>query len=330
MYYALLFVAAILFSGQFLFTKVFQKYNGDSLKTTLKLIFFSYITIAIFFFVKAQIGADEVRFGFSWFTLAMTLAVALVSMTCVYLSVKVLGVGNTSVYSTFMMVGSMALPSIVGILAYGETEKLGLKLIAIAIMLAATVFTTGDDDTKSNKKAIFYYIGVFLLNGLVGVLFTIHQNQPELAAYSELVKDAQGVLHLEANSDVFLSWYGVSTAVLSGLLLLVFKLLDKAKAMQALSENGEKAVAGTKGSLLPSLLVAVGYGVFNGMGNYFIAISTIKVGASVTFPVVNGGTILVSTLLGVFLYKEKAGWKTWLGCSLVLIATILFALAQPA
>ncbi len=326
MYYALLFVAAILFSGQFLFTKTFQKYNGDSLKTTLKLTFFAYITIAVFFFVKAQIGADGLRFGFSWFTLAMTLGIAVISTSCVYLGVKVLGIGNTSVYSTFMMVGSMALPSVVGILAYGETEKLALKLIAIVLMLAATVFTTGDDGTKSNKKAILYYIGVFFLNGLIGVLFTVHQNQPVWSAYYELI-DGKAV----SNSDVFMSWYGISTAILSGTLLLVFKILEKTKVKeQTLPENTETTGAGTRGVFIPSLLVAIGYGVFNGMGNYFIAISTIKVGASVTFPIVNGGTILVSTLLGLFLYKEKAGWKTWLGCTLVLIATVLFALAQPA
>ena len=332
MYYALLFVAAVLFSGQFLFTKTFQKYNGDSLKTTLKLTFFAYITIALFFFIKAQIGADGLRFGFSWFTLAMTLGIAVISTSCVYLGVKVLGIGNTSVYSTFMMVGSMALPSLVGILAYGETEKLALKLIAIALMLAATVFTTGDNNTKSNRKAIFYYIGVFILNGLIGVLFTVHQNQPLWSAYYELV-DGTAV----SNSDVFMSWYGISTAILSGVLLLVFKVLEKKtggkptfEETENLPQTEQRVGAGMRGVFLPSLLVAIGYGIFNGMGNYFIAISTIKVGASVTFPIVNGGTILTSTLFGLLLYKEKATWKTWVGCALVLIATILFAFAQPA
>ena len=108
-YYILLFVAAILFAGQFLFTKQFQRYNGDSLNSTLKLSFFAYLTIAVFFFIKAQIGAEWFRFGFSWFTLCMTLGIAVVSISCVYLGVKVLGIGNMSVYSTSMRLGSGSL-----------------------------------------------------------------------------------------------------------------------------------------------------------------------------------------------------------------------------
>ena len=325
MYYALLFVAAILFSGQFLFTKAFQRYNGDSLKTTLKLIFFAYITIAVFFFIKAQIGASGLRFGFSWFTLAMTFGIAIVSISCVYLSVKVLGVGSTSVYSTFMMVGSIVLPSVVGILVYNETQKIFLKLIALAVMIVATILTSGGDGAKSDKKAIFYYIGVFFLNGLIGVLFTVHQNHPDLVAYSEFVDGVK-----ISNSDVFMSWYGISTLILSGALLLVFNVSKKKAVCDNSGDNEKTSAQNISKALLPSLFMAICYGVFNGMGNYFIAISTIKVGASVTFPIVDGGCILVSTLLGLLLYKEKTGWKMWLGCALVLIATVLFAFAQPA
>ena len=323
MYYALLFIAAIMFSGQFLFTKAFQRYNGDSLKTTLKLIFFAFSTIAVFFFIKAQIGANGFRFGFSWFTLAMTFGIAVVATSLAYLSVKVLGVGSMSVYSTFMMVGSLVLPSTVGILVYNETQNLVLKLVALTVMIVATILTTGGDGAKSDKKAIFYYIGVFILNGMIGVLFTIHQNHPDLVAYSEFVDGVK-----VSNSDVFVCWNGISTAVLSGVLLLVFNF-SKKKAVcdnsADSSENAKTTELTMRGSFLPSLFFAVCYGIFEGLGNYFIAISTIKVGASVTFPIVDGGCILVSTLLGLLVYKEKTGWKIWLGCALVLIATVMFA-----
>ncbi|MBQ4269263.1 MAG: hypothetical protein IJB97_06420, partial [Clostridia bacterium] len=135
-YYILLFIAALMFAGQFLFTKQFQRLNGNSLGSTVKLSFFAFIVIAIFFFVKAQIGADGFRFGFSWFTLLMTLGIAVVSVTCTYLGVKLLGIGDMSVYSAFMMIGSMVLPSFVGIAFYGE-ELTWLKGIAIFLMLLA-------------------------------------------------------------------------------------------------------------------------------------------------------------------------------------------------
>lgn len=325
-YYLLLFISAVLFSGQFLFTKQYQRYNGDSLRSTLKLSFFAYITIAIFFFIKANVGVESLRFGFSWFTLLMTLGVAVVSVLCMYLGVKVLGIGNMAVYSTFMMIGSMVLPSLVGVTVYGEKLTL-LKGAALLLMLVAVFFTSGNDDTKSNKKALLFYISVFILNGLVGVLFTIHNNQPTWSAYWETVNGVPVV-----NSDVFMSWYGISTALLSGVLLCISKCKDKKKSEELNASIVKTAGAGMQRTMLFSLAIAVGYGVANGMGNYFISISTAPnaLGSSVTFPIVNGGTILVSTLMGIFLYKEKATWKTWVGCVCVLIATVLFMFAQNA
>ena len=78
--------------------------------------------------------------------------------------------------------------------------------------------------------------------------------------------------------------------------------------------------------LLVSIAIGAGYGVFNGLGNYFIAVGTASdaLGASVTFPVVNGGCILFSTLLGAALYKEKLTVKSIVGLSLVIVATVAF------
>ena len=350
-YYILLFIAALMFAGQFLFTKQFQRLNGNSLGSTVKLSFFAFIVIAIFFFVKAQIGADGFRFGFSWFTLLMTLGIAVVSVTCTYLGVKLLGIGDMSVYSAFMMIGSMVLPSFVGIAFYGE-ELTWLKGIAIFLMLLAVAFTAGTSGEKSNKKALLFYIGVFVLNGLIGVFFTIHNNQPTWTACFETVDGK-----LMANSDVFMSWYGISTALLSGAIMLVMKIVEKVKAknLENAKTDGaglcstknvvetETAVTETSAAqtaskpkmsaikiLLLSIAVAAGFGIVNGLGNYFITLGTKPgaLGSSVTFPIVNGGTIVFSTLIGFFAFKEKITWKTWLGLALVVVSTTLFMLAQ--
>ena len=343
-YYVLLFIAALMFAGQFLFTKQFQRLNGNSLATTVKLSFFAFIVISLFFFVKAQIGADGLRFGFSWFTFGMTLLIAVLSVTCTYLGVKLLGIGDMSVYSAFMMIGSMVLPSFVGIVFYSE-KLTWLKGIAIVLMLVAVVFTMGTSGGKTSKKALLFYIGVFILNGLIGVCFTIHNNQPTWTAYFDTV-DGKAV----ANSDVFMSWYGISTVIVSGTIMLATKITEKYKpklktdgvgmrvtveetkidASMSVAETGDLPTQNAWKILLFSILLAAGFGLVNGLGNYFITLGTKPgaLGSSITFPIVNGGTIVFSTLIGFFAFKEKITWKTCTGLALVVVSTTLFMLAQ--
>jgi multidrug transporter EmrE-like cation transporter len=62
------------------------------------------------------------------------------------------------------------------------------------------------------------------------------------------------------------------------------------------------------------------------LGDYFIALATQPhaLGSSVTFPIINGGTILFSTLVGIVLYKEKLKRTTVVSLVLVIVATVLF------
>ncbi|MBQ5927069.1 MAG: hypothetical protein IIX01_04025 [Clostridia bacterium] len=68
------------------------------------------------------------------------------------------------------------------------------------------------------------------------------------------------------------------------------------------------------------------YGLFNGFGDYFITLATLPgaLGSSVTFPIINGGTIIFSTLIGFFAYKEKPNLKIIISIVIVLCATLLF------
>lgn len=365
-YYLFLILAAFLFAMQFIFTKAYRKINGDGVDSTLSLGFFAYAAIALFFFVKGCIAHGEVVFGFSVFTLLMTLAVAVVTLSCVYCGVKVLGVGNTSVYSVFMMTGSILLPCVTGLVFFGEKASV-IRIAGIALMLVS-VFLTVSGEKKGfaeNPKAVLCYVAVFVLNGLIGVLFTVHQNYPELSAYVNYT-DGKAVV----DNDVFMCWYGISTAAVTAVAMLALKIAKKAKKRKsaevgelssneaqcvrsevALSEERDNADAdlseeaalsaaqeGTESrglksgarsgafKLLVSIAIGAGYGVFNGLGNYFIAVGTASdaLGASVTFPVVNGGCILFSTLLGAALYKEKLTVKSIVGLSLVIVATVAF------
>lgn len=330
-YYLFLSVAALLFALQFIFTKAYSKINGEGVLSTLSLSFFAYVAIAVFFFIKGCITNGKLTFGFSCFTLFITLGVAVISLLCLYFGIKVLGIGNTSVYSVFMMTGSMALPCLTGLIFFREKVTV-LKIAAIILMLAAAICSaSGGKSGEKNKKAVFYYVAVFVLNGLIGVLFTVHQKNPALTARYIV---SGGVL--TADNDAFMCWYGISTAFVTAITLLIIKIKKFTTYNNKSDENvekvtekvAEKAAYSVKNAVL-SAGIAVCYGVFNGVGNYFIAIGTGTngLGASVTFPVVNGGCILFSTLIGAIAYKEKITLKTVAGLLLVITATVLFMFA---
>jgi len=345
-FYVLLFASALIFSLQFLVTRQYQRINGTGFLGAVRLSFMAYLTIAIFFFVKGCITFGGLNFGFSWFTLLMTLGISIVSLSCVYMGIKVLSFGDMSVYSVFMMLGSLILPSLVGLVFYGEELTL-LKAIAILLMFSAIIFSVSSiDKSKINLKAILFYIGIFVMNGMIGVFMTIHQNQPELTAAAIKVGET-----FEINNDVFMTWYGLSTVMLTAIIYAVVTIYQKIKKIKAPlfeesvisaydktpntvateTEYLQTTTKSNKGKivlklLLLSALFAAGYGVCNGLGDYFIALSTQPgaLGSSVTFPIINGGTILFSSLFGVFLYKEKMTVYTVISLILVIASTVLF------
>lgn len=323
-YYILLFVSALIFSLQFLITRQYQRRNGTGFASSLRLSLFAYLTIALFFFIKGSITIGQINFGFSWFTLLMTLLVSVVGLSCVYMGIKVLAVGDMSIYSVFMMLGSLLLPSLVGLIFYGEELTL-IKGIAFVCMFSAIVLSVSSiDKSKLTLKAFLYYIGIFFMNGMIGVLFTIHQNQPSLTAGAILGSDGT----YSINNDVFMTWYGLSMVILCAVvyaILFVVSKIKKAPELIAVTQEESTGESVMK-TFMISLLFAGLYGLCNGLGDYFIALATQPgaLGSSVTFPIINGGTIIFSTVCGMIFYKEKLKPLTIISILLVIASTILF------
>ena len=329
-YYILLFLAALIFSLQFLITKRYERKNGTGFLSSVRLSLFAYLTIALFFFVKGCITYRTLNFGFSWFTFALTLLIALVSLSCAYMGIKVLSVGNMGIYSVFMMLGSLVLPSLVGVVFYHEKMTL-LKAAALLCMFLAIVFSvSGADKKKFSGKAMLYYIGIFIMNGLIGVFFTVHQNKAEQTAAA--IRMADGTYAV--NNDVFMTWYGLSTVIVCLLIYAAYFIYrairrrgDKAGEPPKTPQAETSAVkTSTAAVWLVSIALAFCYGICNGLGDYFIALGTQPgaLGSSVSFPIVNGGTILFSTLSGVIFYKEKIRGWTIVSLVLVFVSTGLF------
>ena len=100
----------------------------------------------------------------------------------------------------FAMLGGMVLPFLSGICFYGEPLTLGKAICFAAV--AASLFLTIKRGNKTPKKFYVYYAGMFILNGLSGVLSKLYQEadfaKASAAGYSVLIAASMAVLSLIA------------------------------------------------------------------------------------------------------------------------------------
>ena len=292
-YYLLLVIASVLFSGQFVFSKCYQKERGEGLFASLVFCGLSaLVSIPIFFAINGF------RFEFSFFSLGLAFLYTVSLIACTVFSVKALSRANLVIYSLFMMLGGMLLPLFYG-LCIGEKLTVWKTVGIVAVILSMFItLKKSENEPRISKFAVVCFISVFICNGLLGIVTAYHQGNPSQAV------SAAG----------FVLLCSIVKCVLSALVLLVLTM-KKSK-----TEKPESAI--TKKSAWTVLGVCVGYAVVNGLACYFETISAGKIEAVVQFPIITGGCIFFSAVFGL-LFGEKVTKKTVLGLIFVFIGTIL-------
>ena len=273
--------AAFLFSLQFLFNNGYQKESGSGWRSSLKFAFYS--SIAGLFVLLC---INRFHLELTGFSLAAAFVYGLVNVGSSYSSVKAFESANLSVYSVFSMIGGMLLPFVYGILC---GEELTIMRLACCVLITLSVLISIEKDDQY-KKAVKYYIAVFFLNGMAGVISKFHQSYPALCV----------------DSGSFMMLTKITTIFLSVLLLLVrkerdFKVTGKAFAFCS------------------------GHSVFNSVGNLMLLIALFHLPASVQYPIVTGGVIVFSTGIDL-VRKVKVTKKELVAAGIAFWATVLMAL----
>lgn len=281
MYYLLVLSAVFLFSLQFLFNQKFQQNRGESLESALEFSLYKSIVIVV---IMLFIGKFSIQITPFSVLMATLYAVSGIAMTA--FSMKAFAVANLSVYSVFSMLGGMLLPFVLGIGFYNEELSL-FKLLCCLLIIVSVLLNIKKG--KQDKKAILYYMAVFVLNGMAGVLSKIHQSS--------------SLPHTDSTGFMLIS--SLITAVISAVWLLV----------------SYKKIPLIKGK---NLLYTAGYGVFNGIGNLFLLISLSNLPASVQYPLVTGGVMVFSTAISA-LRKEKITAKEYVAAGISFVASVLMA-----
>lgn len=280
--YLLLIIAALMFSLQFFFQEKYQKICGTDIKTTLSFSLFSEAFIFICIFL-----INGFSFEFTPFSMAMCTLAALNGIMYTFCALKALRHINVSAYSMYAMLGGMLLPMVAGFLFYNEAITAN-KIVACLLILVSLFLTL--DKTKNCGGGGKYYILVFLLNGLSGVLSKIHQS----SSFKQV--SSLGFLQLKSFIGIFL--------VLAVFLFIRCKI--KIPPLKA--------------------LVSVGiYSLLCGGGNLLLLVALLSVAASVQYPLVTGGVIAFSFIIVLF-QKKRPTIREIMAAALAMVSVVIIVI----
>lgn len=280
-YYGMLAGASFMFGTQFLFTQMFRKsYKGNSMEATAVSGFGGAV-----FGLLAMFLVNGFVLEYSHFAMLMAGIQTINGLLFKFCSMKSLGKINLSLYSIFSMLGGMALPFAAGILFFDEELTPG-KCICILLLSLAFILTLKKDTSQSGPSGKIYYIGVFVFNGMSGVISKIYYAAP----YERI--SAAG--------------YSILASLLSMAAYLVMLLYLK---------------PGMKKLNTKSLVGILGSGVLNKAANWLMLIALVYVPASAQYPFITGGTMIVSTILSCFT-QDKPSKREFLSVLISMVGVI--------
>jgi drug/metabolite transporter (DMT)-like permease len=274
MYYLLIILSVVMFGGSFALKDAFRKLRGSSLKISIESTFIGCIVGLIVLLI-----INGLNFEFTPFTLLMAFFASLNGIAFTFCAIKALDYINLSLFSVFAMLGGMALPFFQGIIFYGELITIA-KVVCVVFICIALALTI---EKGEKKKGTLFYVGVFILNGMSGVISKIFTssnfNKTSAAGYSV--------------------WIAFCTIIITGLTLIIMALINKTKG-----DNEPNKLSSKR------LLISYGISGFNGavsrLANFLLVVALANVDASVQNPIVAGGTMITSTIICYFSAKKPS------------------------
>ena len=302
MEYVIILLAVACFAAQFAFTKLYEGQVGQSGATTLFMLGGASLVGALIFFLT--VGG---RVQFSMVFLLWAVAFAVIMIPYYMIGIKILSLGSLAIYSMFMMLGGMLVPFFYGVIFLEEAisigKGLGTVLLTVFIVLQA-IWQNGGDAEKKEERAgtrtlfIVLCLVIFFINGMTGVIAKAHSI-------------SEGAV----NESSFTVLYCFLTSLFSFSILGLGLLKNKNEAVAEIKRS-----LGKKPLLIMVLLGAAAYG-----GNFLQLLAADKVPASVQFPLVSGGVIVLSALVSAFFFKERLSKKEWISVAGAFVSTFLFA-----
>lgn len=264
---------------------------------TLQTIVFNYITcVLVGSLVNGGFPFDPIVSREPWVGWSLLMGgIFIVLFNIIAFTTQHLGVAVASVANKL----SLVIPFLFAVFFYGETAT-PLKIAGIGLAITAVVLTCwphkeirGSSLKPEQGFILLVPVVLFLGSGLLDTLISY----VERSFLSDTNKDGY-----------FITAFGAAGII--GLTVLVIRILSGKEKFD------------------PRAVIA---GICIGLPNYFSlwtlvkALSESKGNSSATFPIINIGIVLFSTLVAYFLFREKLSRLNWAGIFFSVIAITLMA-----
>ena len=215
--------------------------------------------------------------------------------------------GKISVYSLFLLLGGMMLPFLADVVFWGENLS-ALRITGLIFLVAALVFPILEKkDVKNAKNVRIFFLlclGIFLANGMNSIVAKYHQAAP---------------VHVDTVS--FMVLRETINAPLNALLFLFMRIRNnKGNKNAAGSANNARFIA------VNWLILSIFAAIY--CGSHFCNLLAAGIfDASLQFPVITGGTMILVAAAGFIFFREKPGKYLSASIAAAFFATILFGLS---
>ena len=288
-YLKVLFSVVLLAVG-FIVQKIYQKGSASSNESS---VMFSIITACCS--VVVLILLNGFSFAFTWYSAINSLIRAFCGLAYTVLGFQIMREGKVAFYMLFLMSGGMLVPAVWGWLFLNEDVTI-LRVLGVAVIVAS-IALSNSGDSRPSAGTLLKCCAVFFLNGFVSVFSKLHQ--------VNTVYDAVGTTE-----------YAMLGTVCS--LLMSMALL----AVITLKNKSYKELR-TQFRLRTLLLVPL-YSAIGTVSSLFQLDGAKNLPASVLYPMITGGTIVLTGLFALLFFGEKLSRRGWVGILLCLAGTCMF------
>jgi len=307
-YYRLLLIAVMLLALQFGTNKLFQLKNGSGFQTSLLYTVVSSSMAAIISLIVNGFKLNVTPFSF-----LCALGVSILCVSYSLLGFRIFALGSYAVFTMFLMLGGMLLPFFYGLLFLGDAKEsttisLVCRIVGATLLTFSLVFPVlrkkeekQDETGKKRSTAVRFLllcICVFIMNGFVSILSKVHQTSTLPIS--------------DTGSFAFLT--NAMSSALSGIVLLISIIVKKDRPHLA------------EGYPVWKLFTTAAVCSLCGTVSYLLqlVVAASPTPASVQYPFLTGGTVVLSAVVGLLFFHEKLDKKTTFGILLSFASTFLF------